>query len=217
MLRRGKNGHGGGHGGGWIVTYSDMVTLLMTFFICIITFGTRETENYIPSKGTLVGTADGSGVMGAIAKTSLQRDAVVWRPRYQHARLSANGSEIAPMYKDPSPETAASILRALEDAAAGRLSDDFVIRLPLALLFEKEDRLSASGVRVLHAIAVNLRELPYDLRFQVGRDEDIARAVKICGLFMMCERYEPARLAVGTRPATGGDSESLWLVLARQF
>jgi chemotaxis protein MotB len=216
--KKGHGGHGeGGHGGGWIVTYSDMITLLMAFFICIITFASKETEKYTTKKDSLIGNGGGSGIASSSAKGTLEHDSVVWRLRVRQARVGESGAEMSPMYRDPSPDTTAHILQALEGTAAGRLRDNFAIRLPRSLLFEKDDRLSSSGVRLLHALAVNLRDLPYDLQFQVGPAEHIGQAVRLCGYLASQEGYEPARLAVGGRPTADGDVDSIWLVLVRQF
>ncbi len=211
-------GHGGGgHGGSWIVTYSDMITLLMAFFICIITFASKETEKFDPKKDSLIGNAGGSGIASTASKGTLEQDSAVWRLRIRQARASESGAEMAPLYQNPSLQTTAHILQALDEAEAGRMRDDFAVRLPRSLLFEKDDRLSSSGVRLLHALAVNLRDLPYDLQFQVGRDDHVGQAVKLCGFLASQEGYEPARLAVGGRPPRAGDGDTIWLVLVRQF
>jgi hypothetical protein len=213
----GDHGGGGGHGGSWIVTYSDMITLLMAFFICIITFASKETEKYATKKDSLMGNGGGSGLASAGARGSVELDSAVWRLRLHQARVREKGAEISPMYQDPSMEASAQILRALEDAAPGRLRDNFAVRLPRSLLFDKGERLSSSGVRLLHAIAVNLRDLPYDLQFRVGQDEHMAQATRLCTYLASQESYEPARLAVGARPPARSDVDSIWLVLVRQF
>ena len=40
-----KHGDHGGHGDKWLVTYCDMITLLIAFFICILTFASKENGN----------------------------------------------------------------------------------------------------------------------------------------------------------------------------
>lgn len=41
-----KKGHGGGggHGGSWVVTFADLVSLLMAFFVMIVSFSVPNTE-----------------------------------------------------------------------------------------------------------------------------------------------------------------------------
>jgi hypothetical protein len=178
----------------WLVTYSDMVTLLMAFFLCILTF---------------------SSLAGSRKNGSQEREAAVWRPRLRSSPDGAAAME--PLYRQPSREMRARILQALDGAARTPLSDNFAIRLPLNLLFEEGEQLSSSGMRLLHVLAVNLRDLPYDLQFHVGHAGDTARAVQLCHFLMAAEGYEPARLAAGRQPPRDDDGDFVWLVLSRQF
>lgn len=174
----------------WIVTYSDMVTLLMAFFLCVLTF---------------------SSLAGLHKRGGLVRDSIVWRPRLRPA------AAMEPMYRDPSREMTEHILQALEGAAGEPSSDNFAVRLPLSLLFEKGEQFSSSGMRLLHALAVNLRDLPYDLQFQVSDAGDTPRAVLLCHFLLSREKFEPGRLAVGARPPRDDERDFVWLILSRQF
>lgn len=172
----------------WLITYCDMVTLLMAFFLCVLTF---------------------SSVAGLHKLGGLERDSVVWRPRLRHAPAAPVESS----YREPSRETTDHILHALDGAASAAASDNFAIRLPLSLLFENDEQLSSSGKHLLHALAVTLRDLPWDLQFQAGELGDMPRAVQLCHFLMSEEEYEPARLAVGSRPPRPGERDFIWLVL----
>ena len=187
-----------GHGGSWIVTYSDMVTLMMGFFICVIAFAWKNEERF-----------------GAAAK-SVPDGSVIWRPRLHTPPESVPRSEIAPIYLNPSAETSARIVQTLEAMAPSKLADNFAVRLPLSLLFKDGKRLSPSGARLLHALADHLRELPYDLQFQVNRAEELSQAIELCHYLACREGYEPARLAVGGRPPQEAD-DCVWLVLFQQM
>lgn len=165
-----------------------MTTLLMAFFLCVLTF---------------------SSVAGLRKRGGLERDSVVWRPRLRQAPAEAVESS----YREPSRETADHILHALDGAASAAASDNFAIRLPLSLLFENEEQLSSSGRRLLHALAVTLHDLPWDLQFQVGDMDDLPSAVQLCHFLMSEEDYEPARLAAGSRPQRRGERDFVWLVL----
>ncbi|HTU22193.1 MAG TPA: flagellar motor protein MotB [Gemmataceae bacterium] len=180
----------------WLVTYSDMVTLLMAFFLCILTF---------------------SSLAGARKRGGLERDSVVWRPRLKQKLATDSGAAMAPMYRDPSRGMTDRILQALEGAADEKSADNFAIRLPLSLLFDNDEQLSSSGKRLLHALADNLRELPWDLQLQVSHADDTPRAVQVCQFLLSQEGYEPARLAVGARRPRDGEGDFVWLVLCRQF
>ena len=186
------------HGGSWIVTYCDMITLLMAFFICVIAFAWKNEEQF-----------------GAAAK-SIPDGSVIWRPRLHPPPESESRSELAPLYLNPSVESSAQIVQTLEAMTPSRLADNFAVRLPLSLLFKEDKRLSPSGARLLHSLADHLRDLPYDLQFQVSRAEDLPRAIELCHYLACREGYEPARLAVGGRPPRR-DGGSVWLVLFQQM
>jgi chemotaxis protein MotB len=42
MARRGKRGAGGGESAGWIVTFSDLMTLLLTFFVLLLSMSSMD-------------------------------------------------------------------------------------------------------------------------------------------------------------------------------
>ncbi len=50
-----KKGHGGGggHGGAWVVTFADLVSLLMAFFVMIVSFSVQDTEAVHQASGSI--------------------------------------------------------------------------------------------------------------------------------------------------------------------
>jgi flagellar motor protein MotB len=97
-----KDGHGAGaHGGTWLVTYCDMITLLIAFFIAIITFASQESGNqkYPKMRDSILYGAGGSGVAGS-PHQGTDHDAVVWRQFLMAAQPA--GSKTPPLYTDPS-------------------------------------------------------------------------------------------------------------------
>jgi len=46
----------------WFMTYSDVITLLMTFFILLMTFSTTEPENFGRMQVVMFGGGNSSGV-----------------------------------------------------------------------------------------------------------------------------------------------------------
>ncbi len=50
----------------WFMTYSDVITLLMTFFILLLTFSTTEPERFEKVRAT---TFSAGGATGLIGKT----------------------------------------------------------------------------------------------------------------------------------------------------
>ena len=200
---------GGGHGGGWLVTYCDMVTLLMACFIMVITFGNKEPDKFSRQRGSLAG-----GKGGRTCRRKKRR----WiRPRSfgGSVRLSRASPRTArrcpPLYADPSPNLAAEVLRSLETPVLGTLADSYVMRVPIGLLFDNDGRLTPAGTHLLHAIAQNIRHLPYDMRFLVDNSTATPLAISICQQLAQKEGFHPGRLAVGVYSAPEPWKPSVWV------
>src|SRR3989442_9782363 len=101
-------GGGGGHGCGWIVTYSDMITLLMTMFIVIVTFGGKEGKGSKKNDSVISGKS-GTGAAGPSSAKEADKSAILTRFA-PLGRTVLRGSEIAPMYDDPSNDWTDSVL-----------------------------------------------------------------------------------------------------------
>ena len=206
--------HGGGGHGGWIVTYSDMVTLLMACFIMVITFSSKEPEKYSRNRDSVIQGSGSLGPAGAEQK-GLDKDAIVWRQRPYTARVSQFGSEMPPLYADPTLERTHNILRALEAASTDSVLDNYLMRLPLTLFFDKENKLSPSGGRVLHAIAHRVQFLPYDVLVQVDDARFTARAVQVAQHLAQRESIHPGRVGVGVRETSESWNPALWISYVR--
>jgi chemotaxis protein MotB len=206
---------GGGHSS-WIVTYSDMITLLMACFIMIITFASKEPEKYGKKKDSLIGGEGGNGVVG-LANKADNSDSVVWRERPDVSRTGKGVSEMAPLYADPEMPSTTEILRALELPLVGKLKDSYTIRLPLAMLFQADGKLSSSATEILHSFGKHLRLLPYNLQIQVDDPKYLSQAMDIAQFLMLKESIHPSRLAVGAHPGSESWKGSVWLTCTPQL
>lgn len=205
-------GGGGGHGASWIVTYSDMITLLMTLFIVIVTFGSRSQDRAGKKNDSLVGGKGGSGA-ASLTPFGGDKTAVLLRVTAL-GRSVIHGSESAPTYSDLSSEPVESVLSALKEAPPGRLSDNFCLRVSGDFLFADGDRLSESGARALGSIASAVRQLPYDIQIQVNSQERLPRASRVMQYLFQMANIHPGRIGIGVRP-TDGDGETIRLLLVR--
>ena len=52
-IRRKTGGDGGGHGGAWVVTFADLMSLLMAFFVMLVSFSTTETQKVAQAAGSI--------------------------------------------------------------------------------------------------------------------------------------------------------------------
>jgi flagellar motor protein MotB len=191
---------GGGHGGSWLITYCDMITLLMACFIMIITFGSKEQEKYSPKKDSVMDGLGGSGWVG-VAMRSMDKESVVWRQRPPLSRISRQGSETPPSYSQAADVLGAEVLKNLAGAKKlGDLSDNYDLDIPVDTLFNSQGQVSDSGKQLLHAIAGNIRDLPYDIFIEASHGSDLPRLIKINQHFAEQEQIFPGRLAIGFKP-----------------
>lgn len=204
-----------GHGSSWIVTYSDMITLLMACFIMIITFSSKESEKFSRKRDSLL-SMDGAEGLVERAKPGLDHDSVIWRVRPPLAHLGERGSEMPPLHDDPSLEATREVLRSLDVASDKTLKDSYTIRIPVAMLFEANGRLSPAAEPLLHSLAVRLRHLPYDLMVEVGDPADNAKAITVCGYLFRNEMLHPGRLGVGLHQPAEPWNPCVWFSCARR-
>ncbi len=207
-------GGGGGHGCGWIVTYSDMITLLMTMFIVIVTFGGKEGKGN-KKNDSLISGKSGTGAAGPSSAKEADKRAVLMRFS-PLGRTVVRGAEMAPMYDDPANAWNDSVLQALEGPEFGKMSDNYFLRLPISFLFVAPDRLSPSGTQLLDLVARTVRPLPYDVQVQVSDARLTPQAARVSHYLFQVAGLTPGRLSVAlVQLAKGEDSESLRMVFVR--
>jgi hypothetical protein len=166
--KHGKHGHGdhGGHGDKWLVTYCDMITLLIAFFICILTFASKENGNksHARLRDSLV---YGPGGTGAAGDKSASADSIVWRQVLASVSAQSVGSSTAPRHSDPHMHLNEQVLDMLDNATETILDDNFSFRVPLVVLMSDDKAFSPAGKRLLGNIAFSLRQFPFDLIVQI--------------------------------------------------
>lgn len=208
-----EEGRGGNHASPWIVTYCDMITLMIACFIMIITFSSRDKGNLGGRKDAIIKGAGGSGVAGSERKND--RDALVWRILPSPAHITNFGSEMPPLHSDPSSDPMPDVLRKLEANQAHTLADSYQFQIPLRILFDPKGVLTASGAERLSAIARNVRALPYDLLFQVDDPQNLSKAIRIAQYLGQKEAIHPGRIGVGLRESAEPWKASVWLTFSR--
>lgn len=53
MAKKKGHGEGGGHGGAWIITFADLVSLLMAFFVMIVSFSVQDEQKVAQAAGSI--------------------------------------------------------------------------------------------------------------------------------------------------------------------
>ncbi len=214
---RHEDGHGGGHGGNWLVTYCDMITLLIAFFICIVTFAAKDSGNqqHPRKRDALIDGPGGTGVAGD-KQAGPNCESIVWRQLPISARSERPGAAQAPLYSDPELEATAQALHLLETSAAGTLADSYAMRVPLSTMFTDDGKLSESGADLLGVVANSLRRLPYDIHVQADDPKNVPRAVAIARHLMSRGGLAAHRLGVGSRPPSDPATPSVCFLYAQR-
>jgi chemotaxis protein MotB len=213
MSKKGGD-EGPGHGGRWIVTYSDMITLLMTLFIVIVTFGSKEQDKGSKKLDSVVGGQGGTGVAGPTGQ-GIGRDSVMVRMS-PLGRTVYSGSQTPPTYADPGSEASGAALKALKETPLGKLSDNFGFRVPIDFMFDSGGKLSSSGMTFLRTVAGSIRRLPFDVQVRVGSKSRAAGAAKVVQYLFTNASLFPGRLGVAICPAQDGIREDEMLLVLRR-
>lgn len=180
----------------WLATYTDTITLLMTFFVLLMTFSTTSPFKSLRKDSSAVGGKYGSGAAGKDDKGP-DLAAVVIR---DFTNIPAQGpmkSEVRPDFSDETIPTTGRLLQVLKEEPLGTLADSYRLSLPISVLVNRDQRvLSVSGHVILNRLAKNVRNLPYDIRVAVPRSNDIDAAFRVCDHLYRVGRIHPGRLGV---------------------
>ena len=95
----------------WFLTYSDVITLLMTFFILLLTFATTEPESFERIQSSMFGGGGGSGFAGKQGEHF--QDAIISRIRPRSARMTQRGSESPPIDTETTTESLGKGLKSM--------------------------------------------------------------------------------------------------------
>jgi len=207
----------------WIVTFSDIVSLLVTFFIMILTWSTLEVEDFELIRGSL------QGALGVVGLTSDQT-ALIQRRQLRAERNERQGTDIPadqPRVENPYKDIPIRLRRELgEEVDFSTLRRGYRIRIMADLLFERGSaRLTERSKAALRAIAKILAPRDNPIRIEGHTDDrfeptptyptawhlSAARATAAARYLADSCGIAPERISVGgyadTRPALPNISE----------
>lgn len=187
---------GGGDIPAWFMTYSDVITLLMTFFILLLTFSTNEPEFFSKVQVVAFGGGGLSGVAGEV-DSAVDLDTPIVRYRPPAARISARGAEHAPTEIDPATESLSKGLQSLDETDELCEAERIRMKSPIGLLRDSEGRPTPEAIMQMEMVAEQLRNMPVELAFRTGNDQDAEFCIKLA--LAMTEHLEVplGRISVG--------------------
>ncbi len=185
----------------WFITYSDVITLLMTFFILLLTFATSEPENFERMQVSLFGGGGAGGIAGETVGP-MEKDTVLVRERPRASRMTARGSEMPPLSSDPTYESLKSGVSGLTEEEHRDVAKNYAINMPLAVLVDQDGEVTAQGKQNMHMLALQLKKLQHTVALQVSASEYIPRALKLRSILSNASPFCPEKSALvrGTAP-----------------
>jgi chemotaxis protein MotB len=145
----------------WMVTYSDMVTLLLTFFVLLISMSDINKIKFVKAVGSLRGAL---GILEAADFTDVYPIELMKKSTLFDERVQRVYEQIESRIQDLSLD---------EDIEVVKDRGAVVLRLNSFILFDSgSTRLKPGAEPVLRDIAELIRPLPFDLRIE-GHTDDI--------------------------------------------
>jgi len=198
----------------WFMTYSDTVTLLMTFFILLLTFASSEPEQFEKMKITFFGPGGSTGFASAMPN-GLEKDSFVARVRPKAARLVMEGSEMPPTQKDVSTESVGKELAGLEEEQTRDLVDEYRIKVELNEFAAAAGEIYSFGQQHLLMIGKQLGNLPFEAVFEVNDEANLDRAIA-CNMFLVSQgKIPPGKLAVSYNPDSQMNRNQMVIIIRR--
>jgi len=194
----------------WFMTYSDVITLLMTFFILLLTFATTEPEAFEKMQITLFGRGS-NGVAGE-EREGAEKSSLILRDRPPASRMAMKGSEMPPIHSDSSAQTISAGLAGLDDERCRDPMVTYAIEVPLRSLIGDDDEINPRGRQLLRMLGRQLRKLPFNAAV-VGREQEVMpQLLAIVAHLRDQERVPSAKIGISINDGTGLDVDRIRIV-----
>ncbi len=214
-----KKDEGGGGAPAWMVTYSDMVTLLLTFFVLLLSMANMDPVKFTEASSSL---KDAFGIHSRPAHVEF---AIPILPSPPVSRFAPVASEMTQkIYKKIKTQIDSNNLTQSVDIEQ-RGDDTIVLRIKDTILFgENETKITPKSYPLLRFIADIIRPLPFNLTIeghtdtQSGSpielkrwDTSIARSVSVLRFLKKSELLPMERMAAtgygSTKPIAENTTE----------
>lgn len=198
----------------WFMTYSDVITLLMTFFILLLTFASSEPESFERMQVAVFGGGGSSGVAGKVPKAT-ENDSLTVRYRPNSARMTKRGSEVAPMEIDPVMEALSRGLKSLEKLDELDSAERVSMVSSLEILRNTDGSITDFGIQQLRMIANQLRSMPLEVELRAASAEDAAFCVEMARFVLETQQVPPGRISVSVAGMGALPDNSIGIMMTR--
>ena len=178
------------------MAYSDVITLLMTFFILLLTFASTEPERFEKAVVALSKSGSATGTAGGKIK-GLDNDSIVSRLRVPASRIALRGAEMAPITRAPANQTWGEGLRSLdEDEAKQNELTSHAFDVPIASVFDSRNRLTSDGLSICSQLSTQLQDLPFRASLQFEEKEHATKIAIMLEHLFHTKMTRPGQLAM---------------------
>ena len=153
----------------WMMTYGDTITLLLTFFVMLLTFSTPNKEDF---NQMAAGLLKGGRRIG-LGKGAPGAELMPQERRLEESRLDQEGAEKPPQTAEGA---LADLQKYYEDVDVSELPDlsgALLIRMPVVELFGTGTELVANGRAALGHVVKMARARPYSIVVRVEAPEGV--------------------------------------------
>lgn len=197
----------------WFMTYSDVITLLMTFFILLLTFASNEPEKFERMQISMFGGGGSQGFAGK-SEDAMERESVSLRFRPRNSRLTSRGSETPPENNDLATGSAKEGLAAIQErndlAEVQRLSVDIAI----SEWRSDSGDLTGIGQFQLQNIVRQMAAMPLELTLAVRSEQELSFALDTALKLTMQGKVGMGRVGVAINKDV--PPEKLRLIISRE-
>lgn len=159
MAARKKKSGGGGGAPGWIVTFSDMMTLLLTFFVLLLSMANLDKAKFLEASGSLKGAF---GVMQSSTGTEVTTPRIVDSVAVDDDLVQRTFHRI---------QSTMHRLRLNENIELVKDRGAVILRINSAVLFgSAETEVKPEAYPILEEVAQLIRPLPLNLRIEGHTD-----------------------------------------------
>ena len=154
----------------WMMTYGDSITLLLTFFVLLLTFSSPNEEDFQQlSSGLLQGSRQAALFPGAPSQTDLVEE----EARRTESRLDQEGAENPPQNSEDALEDLNKYYEEIDISQLPDMKGALLIRVPLVELFGSDTELGEAGRKVLGNVVKMARARPYSIAVRVRADQSV--------------------------------------------
>ncbi len=180
----------------WFMTYSDVITLLMTFFILLLTFSTTEPERFEKVNQAVHSTGGATGLVGEPVD-GLIKDSWVTRVRPPASRIATRGSEMPPLVSMPVKKTFGAGLKSLDhDQRKHNEANSHYFEIEVSKLFDSEGELTNWGKLICDQLANQLQSLPVNASVKFSDPQLSARLVKLLAYLFDVTQTRPGQVSL---------------------